>query len=123
MKTPLIQHDASEAEDSYYPSRASTSAPVPSIKSDTPTRWHSTLSMSQSLSSKFNRKPVNTLLAKYKMPEPKFEEQEWELIEDLIEFLEKFKKIVELLSARKNSTMNLALVFRSEINRYLLGNH
>lgn len=112
---PLIQHDASESEDSYYPSRASTSAPVPSIKSDTPTRWHSTLSMLQSLSSKFNRKPVNTLLAKYNMPELKFEEQEWELIEDLIEFLAKFKKIVEILSAQKNCTMNLALVFRSEI--------
>lgn len=109
---PLGQLDASDVSVSSAPtyedttedtdihkSKPTTSSSVPSIKSATLTRWYSTLAMLHSLGSKFNRKPVNTLFAKYNISEFKFDDQEWELIEDLTRFLMKFKQIVEMLCA------------------------
>ncbi|XP_045768236.1 zinc finger BED domain-containing protein 4-like [Maniola jurtina] len=116
---PVPESDVPSDEGTeVYFSRATTSSAslsVPSIKSATPTRWHSTLAMLQSLSSKCNRKPVNAMLAKYNMSELKFDDKEWELIEDLTKFLTKFKPITEVLCTQTNCSINFALVFRSEI--------
>ncbi|CAK1591508.1 unnamed protein product [Parnassius mnemosyne] len=42
-------------------------------------------------------------------------QSEWILLENLVKFLRSFREAVEILSSQKTCTMNVALVFRSEI--------
>lgn len=89
--------------------------PIPSIKTSTPTRWHSVLAMLESLNHSCNRHAVNTLLGKIGEEQLKLNNFEWKLLTDLLKFLKKFKDIVEILSSQKATSSNVALVFRSEI--------
>ncbi|CAG9792672.1 unnamed protein product [Diatraea saccharalis] len=92
---------------------------VPSIKTSSPTRWHSMLAMLESLAHFCNRNPVNNLLAQVNQHDLKIYQQEWNLLEDLIRFLRKFREVVEMLSTQKTASLNLALVFRLEIRDIL----
>ncbi|CAG5047078.1 unnamed protein product [Parnassius apollo] len=88
---------------------------IPSIKTTTPTRWHSILEMLESLIHVCNRDPINNMLRKVGKDELKITQNEWILLEDLVKFLNRFREAVEIMSSQKTCTMNVALVFRSEI--------
>lgn len=92
---------------------------VPSIKTSTPTRWHSVLTMLESLAHFCNRNPVNNMLTQVGQEDLKIYQQEWNLLEDLIRFLRKFREAVEMLSTQKTASLNLALVFHLEIKDIL----
>lgn len=95
------------------------SKPIPSLKTSTPTRWHSVLAMLESLNHCCNRNAVNTLLGKIGEDEMKLDSIDWKLLTDLLIFLKKFKTIVEILSSQKSTSLNVAFVFRSEIKDVL----
>ncbi|XP_045770021.1 zinc finger BED domain-containing protein 4-like [Maniola jurtina] len=105
------------------PERASSSRqhllPPPTIKTSTSTRWHSILMMLKSISNYANRQPINIILTEIGRSGLVLQDAEHETIEALIKFLENFKKIVEVLSAETRPTLNLVLVFRSEVKRLL----
>ncbi|CAG5037111.1 unnamed protein product [Parnassius apollo] len=92
---------------------------VPSIKTSSPTRWHSMLAMLESLAHFCNRNPVNRMLSQISQHDLKIYQQEWNLLEDLIRFLRKFREVVEMLSTQKTASLNLALVFHLEIRDIL----
>ncbi|CAK1602411.1 unnamed protein product [Parnassius mnemosyne] len=62
-----------------------------------------------------NREPINNMLRKNGQEELRITQSEWIPLEDLVKFLRSFREAVEILSSQKTSTMNVALVFRSEI--------
>lgn len=113
----------SESESTEIPERALSSRkhlqPPPTIKTSTSTRWHSVLMMLKSISNSANRQPINTVLNEIGRGSLVIQDIDYENIEALIKFLENFKKIVEILSSETQPTINLALVFRSEIKRLL----
>ncbi|CAG5058126.1 unnamed protein product [Parnassius apollo] len=88
---------------------------IPSIKTATPTRWHSILEMLESLIHVCNRDPINNMLRKVGKDKLKITQNEWILLEDLVKFFNRFREAVEILSSQKTCTMYVALVFRSEI--------
>ncbi|CAG4977728.1 unnamed protein product [Parnassius apollo] len=92
---------------------------VPSIKTSSPTRWHSMLAMLESLAHFCNRNPVNRMLSQISQHDLKIYQQEWNLLEDLIRFLREFREVVEMLSTQKTASLNLALVFHLEIRDIL----
>ncbi|XP_063547165.1 uncharacterized protein LOC134754754 [Cydia strobilella] len=92
---------------------------VPTVKTSTPTRWHSVLAMLESLAHFCNRGPINEMLTKIGQGELKLIQAEWNIIEDMIRFLKKFREAVEVLSAQKTASINLALVFRTELKHVL----
>lgn len=95
-----------------------TSAP-PSIKTSTPTRWHSVLMRLSSITHRANRRPIRDMLIDIGRSALLIDENEHNLIMTLTFVLEKFKTIVDILSADHQTTLNLALVFKSEIRRLL----
>lgn len=88
---------------------------VVSIKNATPTRWHSTLIMLESLYNKYNQVPINQLLEKLHKEDLKVTESEWLLMKYLIDFLAKFRECVTIMSAQKSCTINVALVYKMEL--------
>uniref|UniRef100_A0A1E1WU83 HAT C-terminal dimerisation domain-containing protein n=1 Tax=Pectinophora gossypiella TaxID=13191 RepID=A0A1E1WU83_PECGO len=46
-------------------------------------------------------------------------QREWNILEDLVRFLRKFREVVEMLSTQKTASLNLALVFNLEIRDIL----
>ncbi|CAG5025647.1 unnamed protein product [Parnassius apollo] len=66
-----------------------------------------------------NRQPINTLLNELGRGELVLQDTEYETILALIKFLENFKKFVDILSSETQPTMNMILVFRSEVKRLL----
>ncbi|CAG4952996.1 unnamed protein product [Parnassius apollo] len=113
----------SESETTETPERDSSSRqclqPPPTIKTSTSTRWHSILMMLKSICNDANRQPINTLLNEIGRYDLVLHDTEYETIQALIKFLENFKKIVDVLSSETQPTMNLVLVFRSEVKRLL----
>nr|CAI5851446.1 unnamed protein product [Callosobruchus analis] len=97
---------------------ASVSAP-PTIKTATPTRWHSVLMMLSSINHKANRRPINLLLQKIGQSTLLLRDNEHNMIEQLISLFQKFKEIVDIMSSESQPTINLVLIFRSEIKRLL----
>nr|CAI5853407.1 unnamed protein product [Callosobruchus analis] len=97
---------------------ASVSAP-PTIKTATPTRWHSVLMMLSSINHKANRRPINLLLQKIGQSTLLLRDNEHKMIEQLISLFQKFKEIVDIMSSESQRTINLVLIFRSEIKRLL----
>ncbi|CAG5057473.1 unnamed protein product [Parnassius apollo] len=63
--------------------------------------------------------PINTLLNEIGRGDLALQDTDNEAIQALIKFLENFKKIVDILSSETQPTMNLVLVFRSEVKRLL----
>ncbi|CAG4953257.1 unnamed protein product [Parnassius apollo] len=92
---------------------------VPTIKTSLPTRWHSVLAMLESLAHFCNREPVNNMLSEIGKSDLKICQREWNLLEDLVRFLRKFREVVEMLSTQKAASLNLALVFNLEIRDIL----
>ncbi|CAG5053935.1 unnamed protein product [Parnassius apollo] len=92
---------------------------VPTIKTSLPTRWHSVLAMLESLAHFCNREPVNNILSEIGKSDLKICQREWNLLEDLVRFLRKFREVVEMLSTQKATSLNLALVLNLEIRDIL----
>ncbi|CAG4995298.1 unnamed protein product [Parnassius apollo] len=92
---------------------------MPTIKTSLPTRWHSVLAMLESLAHFCNREPVNNMLSEIGESDLKICQREWNLLEDLVRFLRKFREVVEMLSTQKAASLNLALVFNLEIRDIL----
>lgn len=92
---------------------------VPSIKSATPTRWHSVLEMLESMVHCCNRSPINEMLQKIGQSDLRITQSDWNVLEDLVKFLSKFREAVTILSSQKACTLNVALVFKSEIKDVL----
>lgn len=92
---------------------------VPSIKSATPTRWHSVLEMLESMIHCCNRSPINEMLQKIGQSDLRITQSDWNVLEDLVKFLSKFREAVTILSSQKACTLNVALVFKSEIKDVL----
>ncbi|XP_064459035.1 zinc finger BED domain-containing protein 4-like [Ornithodoros turicata] len=97
-----------------------SSSGVPSkfttVKSDTPTRWHSILAMLESLI--VNKASLRKLLATLGEP-MQLGPEEWSLVGELVEFLKQFRKAVELFSMQRDCTYNTLLVIRSELKSCL----
>ncbi|CAG4972380.1 unnamed protein product [Parnassius apollo] len=118
-----INHSDNEASSSDYEldevsTRSDPSAP-PTIKTSTPTRWHSMLMMLTSISHNANRQPIRDMLIDIGRSALLLDENEYNLTTRLTSFFDKFKKTVECLSNESQNTINLALVFKSEIRRLL----
>ncbi|XP_059048722.1 uncharacterized protein LOC131843954 [Achroia grisella] len=90
-----------------------------SINKSIPTRWDSTLTMFESLYNKYNIIPINRLLNKLEKPELILNESEWLLIQQLTNFLAKFRDCVLIMSAQNSCTINMALVFKMEVAEIL----
>lgn len=117
----LILENAEETENEgrALPSGSENYKNIPTIKTATPTRWHSILEMLESVIHICNREPINNMLRKIGQEELRITQSEWILLEDLVKFLRSFREIVEILSSQKACTMNVALVFLSEIKDVL----
>ncbi|CAG5029979.1 unnamed protein product [Parnassius apollo] len=118
-----INHSDNEASSSDFEldevsTRSDPSAP-PTIKTSTPTRWHSMLMMLTSISHNANRRPIRDMLIDIGRSALLLDENEYNLITSLTSFFDKFKKTVECLSNESQTTINLALIFKSEIRRLL----
>lgn len=85
------------------------------IKTETSTRWHSIIGMLQTLIHVGNRDPINNMLRKIGQDELRLTQNEWMLLEDLVSFFTSFRETVEIVASQKTCTINVALVFRSEI--------
>ena len=81
------------------------------IKQDCPTRWHSFLIVLESLGSQ--RAPVVRFLKKSDSV------LEWQLLENMVIFLKNFRSATEILSKDSEPTINLNLLFRSELSSIL----
>ncbi|XP_045508139.1 uncharacterized protein LOC123703967 [Colias croceus] len=105
-----------------------TGAP-PTIKTSTPTRWHSMLMMLKSINHNANHRPIRDIIiiiiSPYTFPllghGPPMRVQAiiHHAGQVLTSFFNKFKTIVEILSSESQTTINLALIFKSEIRRLL----
>jgi len=90
---------------------------VVTLKQECPTRWHSILDMLESISK--NKVGVTQLLLNCGRGEENLFEDEWELVTVLIELLKCIKSAVELLSGSKYPTINMSILFQSEISSCL----
>ncbi|CAG4979136.1 unnamed protein product [Parnassius apollo] len=118
-----INHSDNEASSSDFEldevsTRSDPSAPT-TIKTSIPTRWHSMLMMLTSISHNANCRPIRDMLIDIGRSALLLDENEYNLITSLTSFFDKFKKTVECLSNESQTTINLALVFKSEIRRLL----
>lgn len=125
---PVLQNDFAAPAEDVEEFEEDTMSPsllaenvrhIPSIKTATPTRWHSVLEMLESLIHVCNRDPVNNMLRKIGQDDLRITQNEWILLEDLVKFLKRFREVVEILSSQKTCTINVALIFRSEITDIL----
>lgn len=87
-----------------------------SVKSYSKTRWHSILTMLESLGTQ--RAAVNKILQTLKNAIA-INSDEWDLIHSLIRFLKIFQLAVTTFSSEKNPTLSSALIFRIEIESVL----
>ena len=86
------------------------------IKQDCPTRWHSFLIVLESLGSQ--RAPVVRLLKK-SCSKIHISVLEWQLLENMVIFFKNFRSATEILSKDSEPTINLNLLFRSELSSIL----
>ncbi|KAF2895245.1 hypothetical protein ILUMI_10931 [Ignelater luminosus] len=84
------------------------------LKLDVKTRWNNVLTMMESID-RINKNLINVILQKTGRRDLELFALEWEIFKDLLGFLSKFKQITEIPSKQKVSTLNLVLVFRSEL--------
>lgn len=80
-----------------------------------PTRWHCILEMLESIIFICNREQMNNNLQRVEKNELKLTQYEWRLIEDLVQFLKRFREVVEIMTFSGSCSFNVALVFRTEI--------
>ncbi|XP_065318822.1 uncharacterized protein LOC135926820 [Gordionus sp. m RMFG-2023] len=88
------------------------------LKLNCPTRWHSILIMLESVRS-VNKNPINNVLNKIGKQCLKLFNNEWDMIDELYAVLIPFRESMEFLSSQKGSTINLGLLFRSEIETHI----
>ncbi|CAG4984034.1 unnamed protein product [Parnassius apollo] len=75
--------------------------------------------MLKCISNDAKRQPIDTLLNEIGRGDLVLQDTEYETIQALIKFRENFKKIVDVLSSETQPTMNLVLVFWSEVKKLL----
>lgn len=113
---PIPQQDVATHEDmkefgeDILPSRH-----VPRTRMTTPTRWHIVLEILQSVIQVSNRKIINNMLNKIGQEALKLSQNDWHLLVELATFLKSFREVVQIFMSQETCTINLALVFRSEI--------
>lgn len=83
------------------------------LKKECPTRWNSLLTMLESLLK--SRQLVERCLASLRLFDKIPSVEDWQIIQDLVNFLQVFKKATELLSGSQYPTCSMALLFRSEL--------
>lgn len=86
------------------------------IKSDSPTRWHSLLIMLESL--KKNKCSIIQLLAEIDS-DILIRNKDWNLLDELIDLLSNFKQSVEILSQDKHCSINSALLLRTHLKNLI----
>lgn len=116
----LIEIDESdpildEEPDQASPSVLNSPEHIQTVQTATPTRWHIVLEMLESVMHFRNQEPINDMLRKIGQDEFKITQSEWILLNNIVKFLRSFREAVEIMSSQKTCTMNIALVFRSEI--------
>lgn len=104
-------------EDIRENSSYSESVTQKSLKTSTPTRWHSVLLMLESV--KYKKKAIDNMLSKINKHAIKLTNDDWELLHVLIDFLKQFRQAVDLFSTQKYVSINSCAVIRSEL-RYIL---
>ncbi|XP_065320424.1 zinc finger BED domain-containing protein 4-like [Gordionus sp. m RMFG-2023] len=88
------------------------------LKLNCPTRWHSILIMLESVRS-VNKNPINNVLNKIGNQCLKLFNNEWDMTDELYAVLIPFLESVEYFYSQKGSTINLGLLFRSEIETHI----
>jgi transposase len=94
-------------------SQRSGSQYTTTLKKECPTRWNSLLTMMESLLK--SRQLVERCLASLRLFDKIPPVEDWQIIQDLVNFLQVFKKATELLSGSQYPTCSMALLFRSEL--------
>lgn len=110
-----------EGDDEEVPAHEGNAATAckkaPTLKTDVVTRWHSLLRLCKSMGP--HRNSINTILARIEKSNLMLTPSEWEFLDDLGKFLESFRTAVEVLSAEKSTTLNVALLMRAELEERL----
>jgi hypothetical protein len=83
------------------------------LKKECPTRWNSLLTMMESLLQ--SRQLVERCLASLRLFDKIPSVEDWQIIQDLVNFLQVFRKATELFSGSQYPTCSMALLFRSEL--------
>lgn len=84
-----------------------------------PSRWYNVLAMLEGLAKFGDRYSVNNLMTQVNREDLEINKQEWNVLQDLIRFFQKFRELVEMLSTQNGASLNLALVFHLEIKDIL----
>lgn len=105
--------DSTESSDDLPGASSAIGQYTTTLKRDCPTRWNSLLNMLQSLLK--SRELVERCLTRLRMFEKIPTLEQWQTIEDLVNFLLVFKKATELLSGSAYTTSSIALLFRAEL--------
>ncbi|XP_011859528.1 PREDICTED: uncharacterized protein LOC105557016 [Vollenhovia emeryi] len=110
-----------EGDDEEVPAHAGSAATAckkaPTLKTDVVTRWHALLRLCKSMGP--HRNSINIILARIEKSNLMLTSSEWEFLNDLGKFLESFHTAVEVLSAEKSATLNVALLMRAELEERL----
>lgn len=110
LRVISLVSDANDPQSSIAKKRYKT------LKGHTPTRWHSILVMLESLGTQ--RLAVSRTLYRLSSTHS-ISESEWELVQQLIQFLKIFRSAVEIFSFDRKPTISCTLVFRAEIENAL----
>lgn len=86
---------------------------VVTLKKDCPTRWNCLLMMLESLQN--NKEVIERCLTRLRAFDKMLSNREWDIIDNLLQFLKVFKSATEVLSGAKYPTISLVLLFRAEI--------
>lgn len=105
--------DADKAAVSLAEDQPARSQYTTTLKKECPTRWNSLLTMLESLLK--SRQLVERCLASLRLFDKIPSLDDWQIIQDLVNFLQVFKKATELLSGSQYPTCSMALLFRSEL--------
>ncbi|XP_077262833.1 uncharacterized protein LOC143897796 [Temnothorax americanus] len=122
METLLLLEDIIlEGDDEKVPAHAGNAATAckkaPTLKTDVVTRWHALLRLCKNMGP--YRNSINTIFATIEKSNLMLTPSEWEFLDDLGKFLESFRTAVEVLSAEKSTTLNVALLMRAELKERL----
>ena len=83
------------------------------LKKDCPTRWNCLLVMLDSLLR--NQQLIERCLSRLRLFDKMLSTEEWETIENLVQFLRVFQTATEVLNGSEYPTISLVLLFRAEI--------
>jgi len=87
--------------------------PLTTLKKDCPTRWNCLLLVLESVVK--NQELIERCLGRLRLFDIMLSDDEWKIVENLVEFLSIFRSATEVLSGATYPTISLALLFRVEI--------